>query len=173
MVFMGEEWGSRTPFQFFTDFDDPELGRAVTEGRRSEFAGHGWDAEEVPDPQDEQTYRRSQLVWEDLAEPEPARMLAWYRDLIALRRREFELTDGRLHLVEVDVDEHDQWLVVRRGRLRTVVNLSQSRWTVPLDAAPAELLLAWEADQTRLQRHGVHLPPFTAAVVRVEGVPGT
>ena len=95
-------------------------------------------------------------------------MLAWYRDLIALRRREYQLSDGRLDLVEVDFDERDQWLVVRRGRLRTVVNLSQSRWTVPLDAPPTEVLLAWEPEQTRVQRQQLHLPPFTAAVVRVE-----
>ncbi len=51
MVFMGEEWGASTPWQFFTDFDEPALAQAVRVGRREEFAEHGWDAEEVPDPQ--------------------------------------------------------------------------------------------------------------------------
>ena len=32
MLFQGEEWGASTPFQYFTDHDDPELGRAVTRG---------------------------------------------------------------------------------------------------------------------------------------------
>src|SRR4051812_42583131 len=52
MLFMGEEWGARTPWRFFTSFSDPELGAAVREGRRGEFESHGWAADDVPDPQD-------------------------------------------------------------------------------------------------------------------------
>jgi maltooligosyltrehalose trehalohydrolase len=167
MVFMGEEWGATTPFQFFTDFDDPEMGHAMTEGRRSEFADHGWAAEDVPDPQDEQTFRRSQLDWAEPHEGDHARLLEWYRSLIALRRKEFVLTDGRLDLVYVDIDEDEGWLVMRRGRLRTVANLSQSRWTVPLDATPSEVLVAWDAERTKVRPGALHLPPGTAAVVRM------
>src|SRR3954452_9330709 len=57
MLFMGEEWGASTPWRFFTDFDDPELADAVRNGRRQEFAEFGWDAEEIPDPQDPETWR--------------------------------------------------------------------------------------------------------------------
>ena len=63
MLFQGEEWAASTPFQYFTDHDDPELGRAVTEGRRREFAAFGWDPEGVPDPQDPRTFERSKLRW--------------------------------------------------------------------------------------------------------------
>lgn len=167
MVFMGEEWAARTPFQFFTDFDDPAMKQAVTEGRRREFEAHGWAAEDVPDPQDEQTFRRSQLNWAELRGDDNVRMLAWYRDLISLRRMEFDLNNGRLDEVAVDFDESDGWLVMRRGAFRVVVNLAASRWTVPLDAEPESVVLAWEPGQTRLRGHGVHLPPFTAAVVRM------
>ena len=52
MLFMGEEWGSSSPFQFFSSHPEPELARATAEGRKAEFAEHGWDADEVPDPQD-------------------------------------------------------------------------------------------------------------------------
>jgi len=167
MVFMGEEWGAGTPFQFFTDFDDPQLAAAVTNGRRAEFASHGWAAQDVPDPQDEATYRRSQLDWAEPHEGAHARLLRWYRDLVALRRKEPALGDGRLDLVEVDFDEDARWLVMRRGPLRTVLNVSASRWSVPLDAEPVELLLAWEPARTKSQPCGIHLPPGTAAVVRV------
>ncbi|KQU66501.1 malto-oligosyltrehalose trehalohydrolase [Phycicoccus sp. Root101] len=167
MVFMGEEWAATTPFQFFTDFEEPEMAQAVTEGRRREFESHGWAAHDVPDPQDEATYRRSQLRWDEVRLAPHARMLSWYRDLIALRRKEFALSDGRLDLVEVDFDERGQWLVMRRGSLRTVVNLAGSRWTVPLDAAPTGVVLAWEPGQTKLKEQSVHLPPRTAAIVRV------
>ncbi|MEP6854968.1 MAG: DUF3459 domain-containing protein, partial [Pedococcus sp.] len=75
--------------------------------------------------------------------------------------------DGRLDLVEVDFDEHAQWLVMRRGPFRTVVNLADASATVPLDALPIEVVLAWEPGQTRLDEQLVHLPPRTAAIVRV------
>ncbi|MEO5982243.1 MAG: malto-oligosyltrehalose trehalohydrolase [Pedococcus sp.] len=167
MIFMGEEWGATTPFQFFTDFEDPEMAKAVTAGRRREFESHGWAAHDVPDPQDEATYRRSQLRWDEVDAAEHARMLGWYRDLVALRRKEPAFNDGRLDLVEVDFDEHAQWLVMRRGPFRTVVNLADASATVPLDALPIEVVLAWEPGQTRLDEQLVHLPPRTAAIVRV------
>ncbi len=44
MLFMGEEWGASTPFQYFTSHSEPELATAVVEGRRREFGEHGWDA---------------------------------------------------------------------------------------------------------------------------------
>src|SRR5690606_10857723 len=52
MLFQGEEWSASSPFRYFTDHQDPELGRAVTEGRTHEFAHFGWDPADVPDPQD-------------------------------------------------------------------------------------------------------------------------
>ena len=75
-----------TPWQFFTDFDDPELGAAVRDGRRREFAAHGWAAEDVPDPQDPATCDARVLDWAELGKEPHARMLAWYRALVALRR---------------------------------------------------------------------------------------
>ena len=61
MLFLGEEWAASTPFQYFTDHEDAELGRAVSEGRRREFAAFGWDPSGVPDPQDPATFERSRL----------------------------------------------------------------------------------------------------------------
>ena len=87
MLFMGEEWGTRRPFQFFTDHAETELAQAVTQGRRDEFASFGWDADEVPDPQNRATVEASMLDWAEPDRPAHARMLTWYHDLIALRRR--------------------------------------------------------------------------------------
>ncbi len=55
MVFMGEEWRASTPFAFFTSFEEDWLAEAVRSGRRAEFAAHGWDEADVPDPQDPAT----------------------------------------------------------------------------------------------------------------------
>ena len=56
MLFQGEEWAARTPFQYFTSHPEPELGDAVRNGRRAEFAEHGWHTDDVPDPQDPETF---------------------------------------------------------------------------------------------------------------------
>ncbi|MDT5068786.1 MAG: maltooligosyltrehalose trehalohydrolase, partial [Mycobacterium sp.] len=37
MLFMGEEWGASSPFQFFSSHPEPELARATAEGRKAEF----------------------------------------------------------------------------------------------------------------------------------------
>ncbi|RFU40569.1 malto-oligosyltrehalose trehalohydrolase [Actinomadura logoneensis] len=135
MLFMGEEWGASTPWCYFTDHREPELGRAVTEGRRREFADHGWRGE-VPDPQAVDTFRRSVLDW---TEPEAGRhreLLEWYRALIALRRARPEFTDPDLTRVRVETGE--RWLVMRRGGLRVAVNLGDD----PLDLGPGRLVLA-------------------------------
>ena len=121
MLFMGEEWGASTPFQYFTSHTDPELGRAVSEGRRSEFEEFGWSPDEVPDPQDPATFERSKLRWREVHEGEHAELLAWYRELIALRRSTPELLDGRLDRVEVTHD--DDSLTLRRGPVTVALDL--------------------------------------------------
>src|SRR5690606_23703111 len=65
MLFMGEEWGATTPFQFFTSHPEPELGEATAKGRKAEFAAHGWNSDDIPDPQDPQTFLRSKLDWDE------------------------------------------------------------------------------------------------------------
>src|SRR5579859_3616903 len=134
MLFMGEEWGADTPWQYFTDHIDPGLARAVAQGRRDEFAAHGWTATEVPDPEDDATFTRSKLDWSQLRQDARQDMLAWYRTLIALRRSRPELTDPRLDRVRADHDEQDRWLVVHRGRLRIAANLGAIAQRLPLGA---------------------------------------
>ncbi|HZR30988.1 MAG TPA: malto-oligosyltrehalose trehalohydrolase [Terriglobales bacterium] len=94
LLFMGQEYGEIAPFQYFTDFSDPQLQKAVSEGRRNEFKEFGWSAEKVPDPQDPATFESSKLRWplsgqlsvsSDQSQP-AAEMLDWYRKLIHLRR---------------------------------------------------------------------------------------
>lgn len=68
MLFHGEEFAASSPFQYFTDHDEDALAHAVSEGRRREFAAFGWKPEDVPDPQDAETFRRSKLDWAELDE---------------------------------------------------------------------------------------------------------
>ncbi len=83
LLFMGQEYDEASPFQFFADFQDPALKKAVSEGRRSEFKD--FDFAEVPDPQDPATFERSKLTWADA--PDNREMLEWYKRLLQLRRK--------------------------------------------------------------------------------------
>jgi maltooligosyltrehalose trehalohydrolase len=158
MLFMGEEWGAATPWCFFTDHEEPELARAVSEGRRREFADHGWDSADVPDPQAPETYRRSVLDWAEPGKPHHRELLDWYRALIALRRAWPELTDPRL--TEVSVEHGESWLLLRRGRLRVAANLG----TDPVRLPEGELLLASDS----AVRPGGDLPGASLAIVLTE-----
>ena len=131
MLFMGEEWGASTPFQFFSSHPEPELARATAEGRRKEFADHGWDADEIPDPQDPETFQRSKLDWSEVDAGDHARLRQIYHELIALRRSETDLADPWLDNMVIDYDEDRRWIVMRRGRLVIACNLGAAAVTVP------------------------------------------
>jgi maltooligosyltrehalose trehalohydrolase len=160
MLFMGEEWGARTPWQFFTDHTDVAIANATRDGRRAEFGSHGWDESEVPDPQDPKTFLRSRLDWSETDQEPHARLLGWYRDLIALRRSEPDLRDPRLDLVEVSwADRH---LSVGRGGHRVLVNLADESWT---SSAGGEVVLSW-APGVAARDGDLELPARSAAVLR-------
>jgi maltooligosyltrehalose trehalohydrolase len=166
MLFQGEEWAASTPFQYFTDHDDPELGRAVTEGRRREFESFGWNPEEVPDPQDPETFRRSKLNWDEVGSVQHADVLDWHRRLIALRRATPALTDGRFDDVSVEYDEAGRWLVYSKGPLTVAANVGGDKVTVPVPES-AVTVLASPADEVPVLSGGdVVLPPESVIVSR-------
>ena len=163
MLFMGEEWGASTPWQFFTDHPEPELAEAIRAGRRREFAEHGWAAEDVPDPQSPQTVQRSTLDWAEREKEPHASLLAWHRALVALRRTRRELTDPRLAQVHVAHDATARAIVVSRGRLRVMANLSPDPQPVSIDRPVAAVLLA-SAD-VEAGQDAVRLPGESVAVI--------
>ena len=164
MLFMGEEWGASTPWQYFTDHVDPALAQAVADGRRAEFAAHGWGAAEVPDPQDVATFARSRLDWAE-RDGEPHRgLLAWYRELIALRRARSELSDPRLDRIRVSYDEWGRWAVVRRGRLRIAASLGRGAVRLPL-RAPGTAMLAVSRPGVEIDKDTVVMPGQAFAVI--------
>ena len=164
MLFMGEEWGASTPWQFFTDHTEPGLAEAVRRGRRSEFAAHGWSFEQVPDPQDPATVERSRLDWSEAETGEHGRLLAWYRDLIRLRRERSDLHDGRLDRVRVWHDVDARTALIRRGEHLVVVNLGSSPAELAVRAG-AQVLLAWDPESTRVDGDVLVLPANAVAVL--------
>ncbi|MEV5158621.1 malto-oligosyltrehalose trehalohydrolase [Streptomyces sp. NPDC053728] len=170
MLFMGEEWGARTPWQFFTDHTDPELAVAVRDGRRREFGAHGWAEEDIPDPQDPATRARSCLDWSEPEREPHARLHAWYRELIALRRALPDLSDPDLASVRTAYDEEARWIAYRRGDLRIAVNLSGKPAAIPLGAGRhraggGRVLAAWEPVGAPGPDGVLHLPPESCVVL--------
>ncbi|WP_028925823.1 malto-oligosyltrehalose trehalohydrolase [Pseudonocardia acaciae] len=166
MLFMGEEWGARTPWQFFSHFPDAELRENVRRGRFEEFAEHGWDAGvTVPDPNAEGTFTGSTLDWSEPAAEPHATLLRTYRELIALRRARPELSDPWLDRLGVQVDEAARTVVLVRGALRVVVNLGASAADVGLDAPVGEVLLT--NAEAKATDASLRLPPEAFAVVEL------
>lgn len=160
MLFMGEEWAAGTPWQYFTDHQDPGLARAVREGRRAEFAAFGWPPDDVPDPQDPETFHRSILNWSELADTSHREMLEWYRALIALRRAEPALRDP--HFADASWDGATQILRIQRGDIVVAVNLGDKPGRIALPVRDV-LLSSGDVDATGAD---LHLPPLAVAIAR-------
>jgi maltooligosyltrehalose trehalohydrolase len=132
MLFMGEEYAEPAPFQFFTSFGDPNLGEAVREGRRAEFAAFESWRGEAPDPQDPETFARSRLDRSLRGSGDHARLHDLYRALLELRRTEPLITDPRAPDVEAaTVPGHEAVILRRRSRdrrreLMVVLNADES-----------------------------------------------
>jgi maltooligosyltrehalose trehalohydrolase len=165
MLFQGEEFGASAPFLYFTDYDDPELGRMISEGRKREFVSFGWAPEQIPDPQDELTFNQSKLNWAELTEQPHASLLQWHKDLIQLRRERSELSDGNLNAVEVRFDEQAQWLMLERGSVRVACNLGEAAVDMEVGNG-AQLLLASDGS-IALRDAVIRLGPDSVAVLSV------
>ena len=123
---MGEEWAASTPFQYFTDHQDPELGEAVRQGRRREFAAFGWKPEDVPDPQSPETFTRSKLRWDERDTGAHKATLAFYRELIALRRERPELRTGTCEVRQKSATA----LEMRRGDVQVNVDVAEEKLVI-------------------------------------------
>lgn len=164
MLFMGEEYSASTPFQYFSQHEDEELGRLVSEGRKNEFSAFGWKPEEVPDPQEEETFRRSKLNWNEVGSGHHAELLQWYKDVIALRKSTSSLTDGRRDRVNVACDPGAHWLTVQRGEIEVVCNFSNERQLIPVRVSGDDVFCSepnWELCQGQLE-----LPGDSVAIIR-------
>ncbi|MGB9070318.1 MAG: malto-oligosyltrehalose trehalohydrolase [Candidatus Acidiferrales bacterium] len=114
LLFMGEEYGETASFQYFVSHEDPSLVAAVRQGRRSEFARFGWTGD-IPDPEDESTFRRSKLNW-DLQTASHHRLLRhFYRELLRLRREVPALTQLDKNGFDVSSFADSKVLLVKRG----------------------------------------------------------
>src|SRR5260221_4822572 len=148
MLFMGEEWGSKTPFPFFCDFKGG-LADAVRKGRRSEYAWAYADfGDEVPDALEPSTFQSAALDWNDLDQPTPQKRLTLVRDLLRVRR---EMIVPRLTgavfgsaLASEDRLLTADWRMGDGTTLSLLANLSDRQLPVP-PAGPKRTLI-WGSD---------------------------
>jgi maltooligosyltrehalose trehalohydrolase len=131
LLFQGEEWGTRRPFPYFIDHDEPGLADAVRQGRRDEFIALGWKPEDIPDPQSDEAFQMAVLDWAEPERQAHASLLDWHRELIALRHT---FGDAAAPAAAVRFDETGRWLVLERGSLSVVCNLSGEPREIPLPA---------------------------------------
>jgi maltooligosyltrehalose trehalohydrolase len=93
LLFMGEEYGEETPFQYFVSHSDQVLIEAVRKGRKEEFAAFQWSGG-IPDPQDEVTFLRSKINLDLRHEGKNQTLLQFYETLITLRKELYPLSSS-------------------------------------------------------------------------------
>jgi maltooligosyltrehalose trehalohydrolase len=153
LLFMGEEYGEEAPFQFFTDHIDPDIAQATREGRRREFESFAGFAQEVPDPQDPQTFERSRLTRQE--DPQIALL---YRELLSLR-----LTlSGE---AEVVFDEERRWLRVARSGGEILCNFSAERLELPIEEGRRLLLSTHPDNHQRPDAEAIVLEPCSGVLI--------
>ncbi|HEX2831837.1 MAG TPA: malto-oligosyltrehalose trehalohydrolase [Thermoanaerobaculia bacterium] len=164
MLFMGEEYGEKAPFQYFTSHGDEALIEAVRKGRLEEFDDFDWEGE-PPDPHDEETFHRSKLNWSALERDEHASMRRLYKQLLALRRDHPALRNLDLDSLETFAYDAKQVLLVRRwseGQQALVAfNFSDKAQNVDAPAGAWHTLMETGA---KIEAGQVTLPPGGFAV---------
>ncbi len=165
MWFQGEEWAASSPFLYFTDHQDTKLAEAVRKGRREEFAAFGWDPEKVPDPQSEETFQRSKLVWNELKEKHHEEIWHWYRELIDLRCRVSELQNGSLDSATITYDEKEQWFAMERGSIIVVCNFSDTEKCIPCSRCARKKPVLLSDPEVLVQESAIILPRISVAIL--------
>jgi len=149
LLFMGEEYGERAPFQYVISHTDPELVEAVRQGRREEFASFAWQGQ-VPDPQAEATFQECVLN-RSLGHEDPHRALyAFYRELLRLRKTLPAIFEAEKDTLSVATSEERQtvqllyrhatgdvsvWLCFAEEAMNAKFELPAGAWRLLLDSA--------------------------------------
>jgi len=169
LLFMGEEYGEKAPFQYFTDHEDPALVEAVRKGRRAEFASFAWDSD-VPDPQNPGTFEHSRVYPGNQTLVEHNQILRWYHRLIHLRKSIPALGSAQCgqHEHRVWVEESKHLLFLHRTLHRqsaVLIILSFNR--EPISACLQKPIGAWElmVDSQDVEFGGSGLNGFPATLV--------
>ena len=168
MLFMGEEYGEKNPFQYFTSHSDQDLIEAVRKGRAEEFDDFAWEGE-PPDPHDENTFLRSKLNWDALQRDEHQSLRRLYRELFAIRRDTPALRKLDLSCVETHADDERRVLLVRRwadgDQVLLAFSFADKAQTIDIPFAAAEWTAMLDTG-AKIEGARITLPPASFAVFR-------
>lgn len=118
LLFMGEEYGEMAPFNFFVDYADGALAAATRTGRVEEFAEFHWRGEAL-DPAAEETFRAAKLNWQLRKDPKHQQVQAYYKALIALRRRLLDSCFADRHTMKLATSANQKILFLSRCQNQT------------------------------------------------------
>jgi maltooligosyltrehalose trehalohydrolase len=169
LLFMGEEFGAKTPFLFFCDFDS-ELAEKVRDGRRAEFARfeqfRSSEAQaRIPDPNNQATFLASKLDWACLGQQPHRKWLTFYRYLLRCRREKIvprikDIAQGRAHYDVLGPSAvHVRWPFEKSGSLELIANLGRD--AIAARSKPEGKLLYTTNENHAGPRE--HVPPLSAA----------
>jgi maltooligosyltrehalose trehalohydrolase len=140
LLFMGEEYGERQPFQYFVSHHGDELVEAVRTGRRNEFLAFFTDGGHPPDPQANDTFLNSKLRWDRVSEPGHEALLRYYKELIRLRKASIVLASCSRDELTAVAYETEKCLYVQRNvsghHMVAVFNFSPAEQRVSLPDVP-------------------------------------
>lgn len=152
LLFMGEEYGEKSPFQYFVSHSDEDLIEAVRNGRREEFASSQWEGE-IPDPQAESTFLNSKIHIELRHHGEHEILFEFYKKLIELRKEIPSLRNLNNETMEVKGFKEEKTLFLRRWfrddevfciynfnnkKVKTVLKIPEGIWNKILDSSSRE-----------------------------------
>jgi len=171
LLFMGEEWGSTDPFQYFVDFsNDPDLSSAIREGRSREFSGFfssiGADVTEMPDPTDCKTFENSRLDWSALFSDQHDSALSETRRLIAIRMAEIvPLIASRFIISQYSYHSRENIEIIWRfetGILRLLINVGEHDI---ISSQNEDERVLWMSESAASEAHNIILPGWSGAVL--------
>jgi maltooligosyltrehalose trehalohydrolase len=158
MLFMGEEWSTPSPFQYFVSHGDPELVKAVREGRKAEFAAFHAEGE-PPDPQAVETFERSKLDWDLITSNPHQQMLDYYRTLLSIRKQLPALSKLNREQLSVQVNERANTLILQRWdaqqRVCCLMNFANQQQQLALPEG-FEWKPVLDSADVRWNGHGAH-----------------
>jgi maltooligosyltrehalose trehalohydrolase len=161
LLFMGEEYAEDNPFLYFVSHGDKGLINAVREGRKREFKSFGWE-KEPPDPQSDETFKKSMPDFSKAEKGRHKAMLDYYKTLIGLRKENSAL--AHLEKTSCEVWREKELPVVcmiRKSPKRavfTVANISDKTNSINISDKAGRLNLLVDSYNGRWNGRGSAVP---------------
>ncbi|MCL4342065.1 MAG: malto-oligosyltrehalose trehalohydrolase [Candidatus Thermoplasmatota archaeon] len=169
MLFMGEEFGSQSPFLFFMESNDRDFAKKVFQGRRDEFSGFGW-GDDIPNPSHIETFTASKVNHEQSEERTGKRFMDLYKNLISIRKKYIQghrpevWSDGNRHLIILDYEDTS---------VKVVMSFSSKEEKLELNSEGSMIFHTDDRDpgesfsEKRLERGSIIMQPYSAFIMRI------